>query len=196
MTCLNLLRAFLAVGLLSQRKTCAGVVGSVTAAKINVPRGALTAVEELVLESRRGASNTSCSVICFDLDSVLICNLHSTRLRLLKERQLLTCNSVQAHYCHRVPVVRVFSLCLLHFRRVIAPAPHTSSERFTVSLTSVKKSPLPNSMDIDTNLPSLVRVYLVILVGRRGNAEVIFSRRIQSIACLSVRKTFSRDMLT
>lgn len=94
---LKLLRAFLEVGLLSQRKTCTGVVGSVMAVKINVPRGALTVVEELVPESRQGTLNTSCSVICFDLDSVLVCNFHS---RLLKERQLLTCNSAQAHYCH------------------------------------------------------------------------------------------------
>jgi hypothetical protein len=46
----ELLRTFLEGGPLSQRKTCAGVVGSVTVAKMDVSRSAPTVVEELVLE--------------------------------------------------------------------------------------------------------------------------------------------------
>jgi hypothetical protein len=44
------LRTFLEGGLLSKRKTCAGVVGSVTVAKMDVSRSAPTVVEDLVVE--------------------------------------------------------------------------------------------------------------------------------------------------
>jgi hypothetical protein len=46
----ELLRTFLEGGPLSKRKTCAGVVESVTVTKMDVSRSAPTVVEELVLE--------------------------------------------------------------------------------------------------------------------------------------------------
>jgi hypothetical protein len=46
----ELVRTFLEDGPLSKRKTCAGVVGWVTVAKMDVMRSAPAVVEELVLE--------------------------------------------------------------------------------------------------------------------------------------------------
>jgi len=46
----ELVQRFLEGGPLSQEKTCAGAVGPVTVAKIDVSRSAPTVVEELVLE--------------------------------------------------------------------------------------------------------------------------------------------------
>jgi hypothetical protein len=46
----ELLRTSLEGGPLSKRKTCAGVVGSVTVAKMDVSRSGPAVVEELVLE--------------------------------------------------------------------------------------------------------------------------------------------------
>ena len=66
---------FLEGGPLFKRKTChcAGVVGPVTEAKIDILQGAPTVVDDLIFEIyRSGALKTSCSLILFGLDSVQI----------------------------------------------------------------------------------------------------------------------------
>ncbi len=72
-------------GPLSQRKTCAGVGSPVKVAKMDVSGSVPTVVGELVLEISYAASNILPVVVlfCFDLDSVLICNILSFRLGLL-----------------------------------------------------------------------------------------------------------------